>query len=330
MTIPEEIADNIYRIKVPLPENLLPYTNAYVIRGTDRHLIIDSGLDIPRCKAALIESLQVLDIDLGRTDFFITHFHRDHLQLALAFAAEGGRIFMSRVDLRELEMLKKDDWFRPDIPAFSRISGFPETDLRPAYRFFEQFDEKSNFKMPPITLLNDGDLLQAAGRTLRCIMTPGHSKGHMCLYDPMGKRLFAGDHLLDEITPTIQGRFNGENPLQDYLASLENIESIDVELVLPGHKRPFTHFKNRIEEMRHHHVLRNLEILDILSMGAGTAYRIASKMSWNVRGDSWENYAPLQRFMAIGETISHLNYLLKLGKIEQERMDGQFIFFLSN
>ncbi|MFH0728337.1 MAG: MBL fold metallo-hydrolase [Pseudomonadota bacterium] len=329
MTIPEEIADNLYRIKVPLPENLLPYTNAYVIRGKDRHLIIDSGMDTPRCKAALKESLQVLDIDLDRTDFFITHFHRDHLQLALALVAEGARIFMSRVDHRELELLKENDWFRPDIPSFSRISGFPEADLRSAYRFFEQFEEKTTFKMPPITLLNDGDLLQAPGMTLRCIMTPGHSKGHMCLYDAEGKRLLAGDHLLDEITPTIQGRFNGENPLEDYLASLEKIEAMEVGLVLPGHKRPFTHFKNRIEELRHHHRQRNRQILDILSMGPATAYRVASGMSWNVRGNSWDNYAPLQRFMAMGETISHLNYLLKQGKIKQERMDGRFIFFLS-
>jgi glyoxylase-like metal-dependent hydrolase (beta-lactamase superfamily II) len=330
MTIPEEVADNIYRIKIPLPVDLLPYTNAYVIRGRDRHLIIDTAMNTPRCEAALKEGLQILDINLGRTDFFITHFHRDHLQLALALAAEGARIFMSRVDHREMELLKEDDWFRPDIPAFSNFSGFPEADLRSAYRFFEQFEEKSTFKMPPITLLNDGDLLQTAGKTLRCIMTPGHSKGHMCLYDDEEKRLFAGDHLLDEITPTIQGRFNGENPLADYLASLEKIESMEVELVLPGHKHPFTHFKNRIEELRHHHFLRNREILGILSMRAGTAYRIASEMSWNVRGNSWENYAPLQRFMAIGETISHLTYLLKQRKIEQERMDGQFIFSLPN
>jgi glyoxylase-like metal-dependent hydrolase (beta-lactamase superfamily II) len=329
MTIPEKITDNLYRIKVPLPEDLLPYTNAYVIRGADRHLIIDSGMDTPRCKAALKESLQVLDIDLGRTDFFITHFHRDHLQLALSLVAEDARIFISRVDHREMELLKEDDWFRPDIPAFSRISGFPETDLRSAYRFFEQFEEKPTFKMPPITLLNDGDLLQSAGMTFRCIMTPGHSKGHLCLYDAEGKRLFAGDHLLNEISPTIQARFNGENPLEDYLSSLDKINSLEVDLVLPGHKRPFSHFKSRIEELRHHHHQRNGQILHILSKGPATAYRTASAMSWNVRGDAWEQYAPLQRFMAVGETISHLNYLLGQKKIEQKRVQGQLIFSLS-
>jgi glyoxylase-like metal-dependent hydrolase (beta-lactamase superfamily II) len=328
MTPPERITDNIYRIKVPLPMDLLPYINSYILRGKNRNLIIDTSMNTPLCKEAMQQSLEDLQIDLNRTDFFITHFHKDHMQLAAELATENSIIFMGRIDYEEMEALKENNWFLPDIAEFSSMSAFPEEDLRKVYRFFEKHDEKTSQNSPPITLVEDGDLLEVGDLKLRCIMTPGHSKGHMCLYDPAEKLLFAGDHLLDGITPSIQGRFNDKNPLKDYFDSLEKIDALDVMHVLPGHKRPFTHFNTRISELRDHHIQRTEQILDILLNGETSAYRIASRMSWNVRADSWEDYAPLQRFMAVGETISHLNYLRVQGEIRQERVNGQVVYTL--
>ena len=329
MTIIETLAENIYRIKIPLPKDLLPYTNSYVLRCKNRNLIIDAGMNIPLCKNAMLQSLKDLDIDLNNTDFFVTHFHRDHMGLAKELVMEESKVFMSKTDFHGMVALEKNNWFLPDITEFSHMSGFPETDLEQAYRFFEGHKESNPRHEFPVALLDDDDLLAIGDVCFQCIMTPGHSKGHMCLYDPVSEFLFAGDHLLGAISPTIQGRFNEENPLKDYFDSLEKIYPIEVKKVLPGHGRPFNNAKARITELQTHHVERTEQILRILTARDANVYTIASLMSWNIRADSWENYAPLQRFFAMGETISHLNFLTTEGKVRQKIENHQFIYSLA-
>ena len=49
--------------------------------------------------------------------------------------------------------------------------------------------------------------------------------------------LLAGDHILVDITPNIQCWSDVQNPLKHYLASLEKVAGLQVDLVLPGHRR---------------------------------------------------------------------------------------------
>jgi glyoxylase-like metal-dependent hydrolase (beta-lactamase superfamily II) len=65
--------------------------------------------------------------------------------------------------------------------------------------------------------------------------TPGHTKGHICLYETNKKMPEGGDHILDDITPTIQLRSDDWDPLKEYLNTLEKIYKLDIELVLTGH-----------------------------------------------------------------------------------------------
>lgn len=329
MTITNRLSEDICRIRIPLPVNLLPYTNAYVLCSQDRNLIIDTGMNTPLCENAMRQSLADIDVDLDRTDIFVTHFHRDHMGLARVLVKEGANVFMSKIDFQEMEGLKRNNWFLPNIQKFSAMSGFPENDLREAYQFFTEHEKNDRQPEFPITLLNDGDVLTVGDMELQCIMTPGHSKGHMCLYDPSKEILFSGDHLLDKITPTIQGRFDKENPLKDYLSSLEKIYSLKVKKSLPGHGKPFDNTRERITELKHHHFERTENILQILSERDATTYIISSLMSWNIRSTSWEDYEPLQRFLAVGETISHLNYLTMEGRVTPKPINNQITYSLT-
>ena len=49
----EQIAKDIYRIEVPLPNNPLRSLNSYFLRGEERDLLIDTGFRRPVCQAAL-------------------------------------------------------------------------------------------------------------------------------------------------------------------------------------------------------------------------------------------------------------------------------------
>ena len=59
------------------------------------------------------------------------------------------------------------------------------------------------------------------GRELRAVATPGHTQGHTVFADLEQNLLFAGDHVLPRITPSVGFEaVMGELPLGDYLRSL--------------------------------------------------------------------------------------------------------------
>ncbi len=74
----EEILPNLFRLKIPLPQSPLKYLNSYIIRDTNRSMIIDTGLNRKECFEAMMAGLHKLGIQLERTDIFITHLHADH------------------------------------------------------------------------------------------------------------------------------------------------------------------------------------------------------------------------------------------------------------
>ena len=107
------------------------------------------------------------------------------------------------------------------------------------------------------------------------------------MYEPANKLLLSGDHILIDITPNIGCWIEGTNPLKLYLESLERVYGMDVNLVLPGHRRILRDCKGRIEELQQHHLERINEVLSILEYGLQTAYETASRMTWDIDCSSW-------------------------------------------
>ncbi|SFR18836.1 Metallo-beta-lactamase superfamily protein [Desulfoscipio geothermicus DSM 3669] len=75
---------------------------------------------------------------------------------------------------------------------------------------------------------------------IQILWTPGHSDGHICLFEEKEGVLLAGDHLLYEIKPNISyWPLTDENPLNNYLQSMDIFEKLPIRLVLPGHGQVF-------------------------------------------------------------------------------------------
>ena len=94
----EDILPGLYKIELPLPKNPLKSINCYVIKGKDRNLIIDTGMNREECKAVLFPALKELDIDLHKTDLFITHLHADHFGLTGDLATDTSVCYFNRVE----------------------------------------------------------------------------------------------------------------------------------------------------------------------------------------------------------------------------------------
>jgi glyoxylase-like metal-dependent hydrolase (beta-lactamase superfamily II) len=311
--MPEQIGENIFRITVPMPKNPLKYLNAYVLKGRESSCLIDTGLNRSSCLEALQQGLARLDVDIKHTDVLITHMHSDHSGLAPTLSAQGARIMMSKPDADVVN--QPADW--DGILYFARINGLPDDQLQ------KTIDTHPGFKYRPqgeveISILNEGDIITVDGLNLHCLITPGHSKGHLCFYVPEHGLLFAGDMLLEEITPNISQWRPGRNPLHEYLHSLDRVHDLDVSLVLPGHRRLFSHHRQRVQELKRHHHHRLQEVETIVRDHPGTAFHIASHMSWDLNTKDWEKFPLAQKWFATGEALAHLSYLESQGKVIRE------------
>ena len=316
------IEGNIYTIPVPLPGNPLKELNSYVIKDERRSLVIDTGFNMPECYEALSGGLDELGIDMQRADLFLTHLHADHTGLAPAIAGRDSKIYISQEDGERLARgLGK-------VKGSGRVSeyrsyGFSEEELShlddaPSMKY--QHKERTDF-----TYVGDGDTIAYGGHRLQVISTPGHTPGHVCLYDKANRIMFLGDHVLFNITPNITTWPNFRDPLGHYVHSLMDISIYDVRLPLPGHRAVSGTMAERIGAIIEHHGARIREMLDILDANPGmTPYELSGRMTWRVRGKSsaWSDFPLSQKWFAVGETAAHLEYLLCRGRVKR-KFDGR-------
>ena len=318
----EEVRDRLYRIEVPLPNSPLKELNSYVIKADDRNLIIDTGFNRSVCFEAMQKGLSALDIDLSKTDFMITHMHADHTGLISRLATKTSTVYFSRIDARVFD--KDNNW--QAMIDYAVINGFPGDELtkalhnHPGYKY-------SPKTIPDFYLIDDGNIIEMGDYRLQCIGTPGHTEGHICLYDEDKKILFSGDHILYDITPHIESWAYQINSLQNYMDSLDKVYNLPVNIVLPGHRNFFTDLKGRIDELKEHHKLRADEVLDVMDAKTKNAYEIAAGMTWDIDCESWEDFPVAQKWFATGEAIAHLRYLECEGRIK--RNTGQKIVTFS-
>ncbi len=320
----EEILPGLYRIEVPLPGSPLKATNSYVIKGAERSLIIDTGWNREDCMTALVSGLKECGVDLQQADFFITHMHADHSGLVSILAAEGARIYFGRADAEIIRSSTPEHWEK--MIDFARKCGFPGEELEKAIGSHPGRRYSPNTSLN-LYVLKDGDTISIGDYLFKCIETPGHTAGHICLYEP-GKKIFiCGDHILFDITPNITLSLEERNPLKEYLMSLDKVYDLDVELVLPGHRSIFRNQKERIRELKQHHQTRLNEIISILGKGKQNAFQIASQMTWDIGYKSWDLFPPAQKLFAFGEALAHLKYLEEEGEVERQIEGRGLVFF---
>ncbi len=326
--MPQEILPDLYTIEVPLPANPLKATNVYVVRDGERSLIVDTGMDRDECMDALSSGLRELEVDLAKADFFITHLHADHSGLVARLATPTSKIYFGEAD--GTVVMEIEGKYFQQVPRMARMHGFPEDDIEralhghPGYKYAAK--QKIEFQA-----VGDEDRVGIGDYDFEVIETPGHTSGHVCMYEPRHKLFVAGDHVLGDITPNIShwSADDSGDPLKEYLASLEKVRDLDVELVLPGHRRLFKNYRERIDEIVAHHDERIDEVMSILESGSKSSYRVASQMSWAMKCDSWDDFPGPQKWFASGEALAHLRYLEGRGEIRRD-VRGEAILFSLN
>jgi glyoxylase-like metal-dependent hydrolase (beta-lactamase superfamily II) len=176
------------------------------------------------------------------------------------------------------------------------------------------------FRLPrPTHRLDDADRIGLARREWVALFTPGHTNDHLCLFDPEGGVLLAGDHVLPTITPHISGLVEGDS-LDRYMSSLDRVASLEgVTVALPAHGHPFHDLPGRVNEIKRHHDER-LDRLRAISADLGWA---------SVTDVSRQLFAPRSwGSMAESETYAHLEHLRHRGQAEVDERDGLLYYLV--
>lgn len=321
----EEVYPAIYRMEVPIPKSPLKATNAYVIKGAERTLLIDSGQNCAEALTAIQSGLAELGVDLAKTDVFVTHMHADHSGLLAFLKQDGTRFLATQADAAVINHMFIDADPMEPLRIAACENGFSPEEAIAAIRRHPGNDIGSKAGLQFIEVA-DGDIITAGPFRFRCIATPGHTQGHICLYEAEHKLLISGDHILGDISPNITYFWGERNPLQQFWGSLQLIERLDVQQVLPGHRRPFNNCRGRIQELYTHHQHRLEEAYAILRNAPLTGYQVASLMTWDMVYRCWDEVAPVQKFFATGEALAHLQFLLAEGKVKCEHQGDVYLY----
>ena len=316
-----ELEKDIYRIEVPLPNNPMQLLNSYFIRGSERNLIIDTGFNRQECRDALLGGLEELGADFSKTDIFITHLHADHSGLVSSIKTDANTVYCSRQDGHIVNYLYSDEYWSTLFEQF-RITGLRMSEEM-AISTHPGLMWRPDEKHIDIHYVSEGDVIKVGDYELTCVFTPGHSPGHMCLYEKNKKFLFAGDMILGDITPNLCPERFALSSLTQYLASLDKVAAMDVKRVFVGHRSMLDDLPGRIKSLKEHHKARCQEALDVLKDGPLDAWEAAAKMTWDIQAKNWDAFPPSQKWFATGEAYEHLLYLYEQGYvIRHYRPDG--------
>ena len=317
-----EVYPNIFKNEIPLPKNPLKSINSYIIISENRNLIIDTGFNTAQCQTELMRGLEELNIDLKITDLLITHMHTDHSGLAPVLKKQGVRaIYFSQTDGDLFNQTSQRDSFHHTL---NQIFGF-KADR--SLSFGKEFGTRLVEPLEFIPLF-EGNELVLGEYCFEVVDTPGHTPGHIGLYERNHRLFFCGDHILDGITPNITFWGFEQDILATYMNSLNKVYEYNIDYLFTAHRKIIRDHQKRILELLDHHEERLEEVLTILRGGKKTASEMAASMHWDMSHKSWEDFPHSQKWFASGEALSHLEHLVHIGLVERVEKNGTLLFGL--
>ncbi len=319
------IAEGVYRIPLPLPDEGLHSVNVYVVEDLDGLTLVDSGEASAACLDELTRGLAALGRGVAEVRrILVTHVHRDHYTLAIALRRETGLdVCLGRDEEPSLRLVR--DPSRGLVATqlamlrecgataiATEVEGAADpADALPA----SIWDYPDSWIDPgPLTL---------GSRHLDALPTPGHTRGHMVFRDPAAGLLLAGDHVLPHITPSIGFEPAPPGlPLGEYIRSLHRVRQLPDTWLLPAHGHVTRSVHARVDELLAHHDDRLASTLRSTLGADATAYEVASRLTWTRRSRQLDRLSPVNRMLAVLETKAHLDLLVERGRLRSGLTDG--------
>ncbi len=200
-------------------------------------------------------------------EIWLTHLHRDHV---------GGANHLSKrrgVKIAAHPITKKD------------LEGIVEVD--------RTFTENERL-----------ELAGNPGWSLHVIHTPGHARGHVCIFEEKNGSLVTGDLMAGFGTVVIDPP---EGHMATYFDSLRRMQALNVSALFPAHGPVMANAKAKIQEYLDHRTEREGKILDAWQRGHREPVAIVQAVYTDV--------SPEMHALAERSVIAHLEKLRESGRI---------------
>ncbi|MDT7777982.1 MAG: hypothetical protein QOC99_494 [Acidobacteriota bacterium] len=312
----------IIPISVPTPFYVGP-VNVYLVMEEPLTLI-DTGPKTKEAAEALREGLRRARVrvpDIKR--IVLTHAHEDHCGLAkqLRDEAKDAEVFVhgwetghraGRLEYEEHRSLL----VRAGVPA-EEIA-----EMRRMYegvrRYADALEDNEH-----VELVDDEEIKFEKG-ALRVVHTPGHTPGSCSFLREADRTIIAGDCVLKRITPNPVLSPDPLDPtrrfrsLAEYLVSLARLRSLHPTLVYGGHGDAVEDY----EELFHRYLRaiteRQTEIIRLIPRAGATA--------WDISLELFPGTGDVHRFLAVSETVAHLDLAHSENKLALELSDGREVY----
>jgi glyoxylase-like metal-dependent hydrolase (beta-lactamase superfamily II) len=162
--------------------------------------------------------------------------------------------------------------------------------------------ESSKGQFPVDRFIEDNEVISLAGEpsiNLHALYTPGHARGHLCLYDERTGALLSGDNVVgfgSVLIDPVDGN------MRDYLASLARMRALPkLSVLFCGHGPPVANPYEKIDGYIAHRLEREQKILTAVREGAATPKEIVAQ--------AYTDVSPKAHAMAERAVMAHLEKL---------------------
>ena len=319
-----EVAPGVHRVPLPLPNDGLRAVNVYVLQSADGLVLVDGGWAIPDAREQLAAALAELGAGLADVRrFLVTHVHRDHYTQAVAVRREfGASVALGIGERPTLDLLQQPDRhpMQAQLSALRVAGASGLADLIGEHARGHRVDT-DQWQLPD-TWLEPGPV-EVGERVLEAVATPGHTAGHLVFHDLDASLMFAGDHVLPTITPSIGFEpVLSPDPLGAFLSSLAVVRARPDARLLPAHGAPAPSVHARVDELVAHHGRRLDETEKACAAGASTGSEVAGRLRWTRREHRLDDLDPFNAMLAVFETGAHLTLLVAQGRLVRTTDEG--------
>ncbi|HYP28640.1 MAG TPA: MBL fold metallo-hydrolase [Blastocatellia bacterium] len=309
----------IHRISLPTPFYVGP-VNVYLIQE-DPLTLIDVGPRSDETVEALRSGLNRLGhrlSDIKRV--IISHAHADHYGLARLVAEESGAgVFIHAWDAPSV-LASSDYGAYRELLASAGVPREMVEKMEAGYRKFLGF----TYPLEKVEVLEDEDEVVFEKESLTVVHTPGHTPGSICLVRSSNRLVFASDTVLKNITPNPvlspdpydeKKRFQS---LGEYLVSLARIKSLAPTLLKGGHGEDVTDYDEHFHRLYRFTQSRQSKLLSLIPKGGMSGWEASQLLFPNASG--------YNRFLALSETVAHLDFAVSESRLVIERRDGRDLY----